>query len=94
MQYSKAVRDEIKQFLQEGLHLRLNMEKTKITHAHNDKAFLLGYFIQRGNKASIIYNTSFYPLVNIFLIQKAIVLNAAHQLLLHLSQLHNNDNRR
>lgn len=52
MQYSKSIRDEIKQFLQETLHLRLNMEKTKITHAHNEKAFFLGYFIQRGNKAS------------------------------------------
>jgi len=52
MQYSKSIRDEIKQFLQEILHLRLNMEKTKITHAHNEKAFFLGYFIKRGNKAS------------------------------------------
>lgn len=52
MQYSKSVRDEIKQFLLETLHLRLNMEKTKITHAYNEKAFFLGYFIQRGNKAS------------------------------------------
>ncbi|WP_298197693.1 group II intron reverse transcriptase/maturase [Desulfosporosinus sp.] len=52
MQYSKSVRDEIKQFLLETLHLRLNLEKTKITHAHNEKAFFLGYFIQRGNKAS------------------------------------------
>lgn len=52
MQYSKSIRDKIKQFLQETLHLRLNMEKTKITHAHNEKAFFLGYFIQRGNKAS------------------------------------------
>jgi RNA-directed DNA polymerase len=52
MQYSKSVRDEIKQFLQENLHLRLNMEKTKITHAYNEKAFFLGYFIQRGTKAS------------------------------------------
>ena len=48
----KSIRDEIKQFLQETLHLRLNMNKTKITHAHNEKAFFLGYFIQRGNKAS------------------------------------------
>ena len=52
LQFAKSVRDEIKQFLQETLHLRLNMDKTKTTHAHNEKAFFLGYFIQRGNKAS------------------------------------------
>lgn len=52
MQYSKSVRDQIKLFLLETLHLRLNMEKTKITHAYNEKAFFLGFLIQRGNKAS------------------------------------------
>ncbi|WP_170292177.1 reverse transcriptase/maturase family protein, partial [Heliobacterium mobile] len=52
MEYCKSVRDAIKQFLQETLNLRMNVEKTKITHAHNDKAFFLGYFIQRGNNAS------------------------------------------
>jgi len=52
MQYTKSIRDEIKQFLQETLHLRLNMDKTKLTHSHNERAFFLGYFIQRGNKAS------------------------------------------
>jgi hypothetical protein len=52
VQYSQSLRDEIRLFLQEKLHLRLNMDKTKITHAYNEKAFFLGYFIQRGNKAS------------------------------------------
>ncbi|MGL5513525.1 MAG: reverse transcriptase domain-containing protein [Sporomusa sp.] len=52
LQHSKSIRDKIKQFLQDTLHLRLNIDKTRITHAYNDKVFFLGYFIQRSNKAS------------------------------------------
>jgi hypothetical protein len=53
MQYSKSVRDQIKQFLQETLHLRLNMDKAKITHAYNEKAFFLGYLIKEVIKPAV-----------------------------------------
>ena len=46
----ESIKMELQEFLSGSLHLRLSMEKTKITHAHNDFAQFLGYRIQCGSK--------------------------------------------
>lgn len=46
-EYAVLLKQEIKTFLEEVLHLRLSEEKTKITHARSDKAQFLGYLITR-----------------------------------------------
>lgn len=45
--YAEQLKEEIKQFLENKLHLRLSEEKTLITHAKNEKAHFLGYLINR-----------------------------------------------
>ena len=45
--YAEQLKQEIKQFLEDELHLRLSEEKTLITHAKNEKAHFLGYLISR-----------------------------------------------
>ena len=45
--YAEQLKQELKQFLDEVLHLRLSEEKTVITHAKNEKAHFLGYLINR-----------------------------------------------
>ena len=47
--YAKELKQEIKLFLEDVLHLRLNDEKTKITNAKHDKAQFLGFLITKGN---------------------------------------------
>jgi len=46
--YAKQLKQEIKIFLEDVLHLRLNDEKTKITNALHDKAKFLGFIISKG----------------------------------------------
>lgn len=48
-EYAKSLKQEIKEFLINELHLRLSDEKTKITNAKHDKAQFLGYLITKGN---------------------------------------------
>lgn len=48
-EYAKQLKIEIKQFLEEVLHLRLSEEKTKITNALHDKAHFLGFEITKRN---------------------------------------------
>ena len=45
--YAQQLKQEIKYFLENELHLRLSEEKTLITHAKNEKAHFLGYLINR-----------------------------------------------
>lgn len=45
--YAQRLKQEIKQFLEDELHLRLSEEKTLITHAKKEKAHFLGYLINR-----------------------------------------------
>lgn len=44
-QTCEIIRNEIKFFLAERLHLNINIDKTKITHSTQDKALFLGYQI-------------------------------------------------
>lgn len=46
-QYAQSLKQEIKGFLENVLHLRLSEEKTMITHARNEQAHFLGYLISR-----------------------------------------------
>lgn len=46
-EYAIRLKQEVKVFLEEVLHLRLSEEKTKITHAKHDKIHFLGYIITR-----------------------------------------------
>ena len=46
-EYAKALKQEIKEFLNDVLHLRLNDEKTKITNAKHDKVHFLGYIVTK-----------------------------------------------
>ncbi|MEJ8737279.1 reverse transcriptase domain-containing protein [Erysipelotrichaceae bacterium HCN-30851] len=45
--YAEQLKQEIKQFLEKELHLRLSEVKTVITHAKKEKAHFLGYLINR-----------------------------------------------
>lgn len=46
----ESIKLELQEFLSAKLHLRLSMEKTKITHAHSEYANFLGYHISCGSK--------------------------------------------
>jgi hypothetical protein len=43
---AEAIRQRLKEFLEQRLRLRLSLEKTRITHARDDKARFLGYDIR------------------------------------------------
>ena len=45
--YTEQLKQEIKQFLEEKLHLRLSEEKIVITHVRKEKAYFLEYHITR-----------------------------------------------
>lgn len=46
----ESIKSELQEFLATNLHLRLSMEKTKITHAHSNHADFLGYHIACGSR--------------------------------------------
>jgi group II intron reverse transcriptase/maturase len=57
---AEEIKQEIKTFLQERLHLTLNEEKTHITNARTEEAFFLGTLLKMGNygAAKVTLSTS------------------------------------
>ena len=66
--YAVTLKQKIKEFLQNVLCLRLNDEKTKITHASDTDVYFLGYIIRRGfGKHTNVQNNPFDPTLRIFM---------------------------
>lgn len=53
--YAQHLKKEIYIFLREKLHLRLNLEKTKISNAHSNSIHFLGYIFTKPSKMINIY---------------------------------------
>lgn len=66
--YAVDLKQKIKDFLKNDLSLRLNDEKTKITHAAEDDVAFLGYIIHKGAiKHSKFQNNPFDPAIRIYM---------------------------
>ncbi len=66
--YAVELKQKIKAFLQDELHLRLSDEKTKITHAADKDVAFLGYIIRKGiGKHSKFYYNPFDSTIRVFM---------------------------